>query len=140
MQHSSAVLGLVPMTPEMWLELEPIKHRCHVQLAAVRQFPREMHGVALLLQWPYVLLWEIVSRSPSVVLVPRLGGWGINFFRFGYFGERCILQPAVLKALHWNLSVWCRTRAGWWRTCSLPLQAQCRQPFEAAVGQHSVAG
>ena len=26
MQHSSAVMGLVPMTPEMWLELEPIKH------------------------------------------------------------------------------------------------------------------
>ena len=24
MQHSSAVLDLVPMTPEMWLELEPI--------------------------------------------------------------------------------------------------------------------
>ena len=37
------------MTPEMWLELEPIPHRCNVQLAAVRQFPQGMHGVALLL-------------------------------------------------------------------------------------------
>ena len=56
-----------------------------MQLAAVRQFPREMHGVALLLQWPYVLLWEIVSRSPSVVLVPRLGGWGIKIFQIRLF-------------------------------------------------------
>ena len=27
MQHSSAVMGFVPMTPKMWLELVPITHR-----------------------------------------------------------------------------------------------------------------
>ena len=79
MQHSSAVMGLVPMTPEMWLELEPIKHRCHVQLAAVRQFPREMHGVALLLQWPPRSTLESGLAILLVVLVPRLGGVGHQF-------------------------------------------------------------
>ena len=29
----------------------------------------------------------------------------------GFFEGRCFMQPAALKALHWNLSVWCRTRA-----------------------------
>ena len=60
---------------------------------------------------------------------------GFNFAR-----RTLHMQPAVLKVLHWNLSVWCRTRAGWWRIRSLLLQAQCRQSFVAAVGQHSVAG
>ena len=46
----------------------------------------------------HVLLWEIGSRSPSVVLVPRLGGWGINLFPgFGYFGERCFVKRVPLK-------------------------------------------
>ena len=90
MQHSSAVMGLVPMTPEMWLELEPIKHRCLVQLAAVRQFPREMHGVALLLQWPSRFTLESGLALLLVVLVPRLGGWGIKFFPgFGFFEGHC---------------------------------------------------
>ena len=31
---------------------------------------------------------------------------------FGFLLEgRCITQPTALKALHWNLSVWCRTCA-----------------------------
>ena len=85
MQHSSAVMGLVPMTPEMWLELEPIKHRCHVQLAAVRQFPRETHGVALLLQWPSRFTLESGLALLLVVLVPRLGGKGHHFFSFDAF-------------------------------------------------------
>ena len=90
MQHSSAVMGLVPMTPEMWLELEPIKHRCLVQLAAVRQFPREMHGVALLLQWPSRFTLESGIALLFVVLVPRLGGWGIKIFPgFGFFEGHC---------------------------------------------------
>ena len=83
-------MGLVPMTPEMWLELEPIKHRCLVQLVAVRQFPREMHGVALLLQWPPRFTLDSGLALLIVVLVPRLGGWGINFLPgFGFFEGRC---------------------------------------------------
>ena len=90
MQHSSAVMGLVPMIPEMLLEIEPIKHRCHVQLAAVRQFPRGMHGVALLLQWPPCFTLELGLALLIVVLVPRLGGWGIKFVPgFGFFEGRC---------------------------------------------------
>ena len=131
------------MTPEMWLELEPITHRCHVQLAAVRQNPSgDQHGVALLLHWLSRSTLEIACHLPSCGLGATVGWVGApKFFPdLGFFEGRCFMQPAVLKALHWNLSVWCRTRAGWWRTCSLPLQAQCRQSFEVAVGQHSVAG
>ena len=90
MQHSSAVMGLVPMAPETWLELEPIKHRCLVQLAAVRQLPREMHGVALLLQWPSRFTLESGLALLIVVLVPRLAGWGIKQIPgFGFFEVRC---------------------------------------------------
>ena len=90
MQHSSAVMGLVPMTPEMWLELEPIKHRCLVQLAAVCQFHREMHCVALLLQWPSRFTLESGLALLLVVLVPRLGGWGAKIFAgFGFFEGHC---------------------------------------------------
>ena len=64
------------MTAEMWLELEPIKHRCHVQLAAVRQFPRGMHGAALLLRWPPCFSMELGFALLPVVLVRRLGGLG----------------------------------------------------------------
>ena len=53
MQHSYVVMGLVPMTPEMWLEVEPTPHRCLEQLSEVRQSPRGKHGVVLLLLWPW---------------------------------------------------------------------------------------
>ena len=49
-------------------------------------------------------------------------------------------QPAALKRRHCHLSVWCGTRAAWWRFCSPLLQSQSREPFVAAVGQHAVAG
>ena len=86
------------MTPEMWLELEPIKHRCHAQLAAVRQNPSgDQHGVALLLHWLSRSTLEWCATSLHVVLVPRLGGLGRNFFPdLGFLEGRCIKQPAVL--------------------------------------------
>ena len=102
MQHSSAVMGLVPMTPEMWLELEPIKHRCHLQLAAVRQFPREMHGVALLLQWPSrFTLGNWVSLSfCGLGATVRWNGASIvaRFRRF----RRALLCAASAAKGHWN--------------------------------------
>ena len=102
------------MTPEMWLELEPIKHRCHAQLAAVRQNPSgDQHGVALLLHWLSRSTLEIACHLPSCGLGATVGWVGApKFFPdLDFFEGRCFMQPAVLKALHWNLSVWCRTRA-----------------------------
>ena len=93
------------MTPEMWLELEPIKHRCHAQLAAVRQNPSgDQHGVALLLHWLSRSTLEIVCHPPSCGLVPRLGGLGRQNFSRSRLARRTLhTQPAALKALHWNL-------------------------------------
>ena len=46
------------MTPEMWLDLEPILHRASCKLAADRQNPSGIqHGVALL------VVWFDISRS-----------------------------------------------------------------------------
>ena len=40
------------MTPEMWLDLEPILHRALCYFAADRQNPSGIqHGVALLVAW-----------------------------------------------------------------------------------------
>ena len=77
------------MTPEMWLELEPIKHRCHAQLAAVRQNPSgDQHGVALLLHWLSRSTLEWCATSLHVVLVPRLGGLGRQiFFQISAFSK-----------------------------------------------------
>ena len=99
----------------MWLELEHIPHQCHAQLAAVRQNPsRDKHGVALLLHWLSRSTLELACHLPSCGLGATVGWVGVpNFFPdFGFLLEgRCITQPTALKALHWNLSVWCRTCA-----------------------------
>ena len=100
------------MTPEMWLELEPIKHRCHAQLAAVRQNPSgDQHGVALLLHWLSRSTLEIACHLPSCGLGATVGWGGApKFFPdLGFFEGRCFMQPAVLKPLHSNLSVSGRT-------------------------------
>ena len=115
MQHSSVVMGHAPMTPEMWLDIEPIPHRCHTRLCAT------------------IIL---------VALVPRSGGLeGWFFADLGFIEERCIKQPVARKVVHCNLfGVVPHAHAEWWRICHLPLRAQCRQSFVVAVGQHSVAG
>ena len=130
-------MDLVPMAPEMPLELEPISHRCHAQLAAVREISTVLPCYCIGF---HVLLWKLCATPLLVDWCRGWVGWGAKFFSRSRLARRTLhSQPAVLKALHWNLSVWCRTRAGWWRTCSLLLQAQWRQSFVAAVGQHSVA-
>ena len=91
----------------MSLELEPISHRCHAQLAAVREIPRDQHGVALLLHWLSRSTLEIVCpRAPPLLVDWCHGwvGWGANFFSRSRLARRTLhTQPAVLKALHWNL-------------------------------------
>ena len=69
--------GLVPLTPEVWIDLS-LSHIRHAQLAAVRQFPQGWHDAALLLHSlakPRSTL-QIPCRLPSCGLVPRLGGLG----------------------------------------------------------------
>ena len=91
-------MGLVPMTPEMWLELELIKHRCHVQLAAVRQFPRGMHGVALLLQWPPCFTLELGLALLVWPCCHGWVGWVIKIFQISVFSKGAAsVQPAALK-------------------------------------------
>ena len=53
-------LSIRPMTPEMWLDLEPIPHRASCNFAADRQNPSGIqHGVALL------VAWLVISRSTA---------------------------------------------------------------------------
>ena len=132
-------MGLVPMTPEMRLELEPIKHRCYVQLAAVRQCPRGMHGAALLLQWPprFTLVLDVYLLL--AVLLPRLVGLGHPFFSRFRLLRMALLHAASGAKRHTGTTSVCTACAQGGRDSLLP-QAPCRQPFEAAVGQHSVAG
>ena len=77
MQHSSVVMGLGPMNPEMSLEREPISHRCHAQLAAVRQFPQGMHRVAFLplCSASHVLPWIVGTTSLLVAFFGATVGW-----------------------------------------------------------------
>ena len=65
------------MTPEMWLDLSP-SHTVLAHFAADRQTSSEVQrGVALQSSG----LASFVCHPPSVVLlVPRLGGLGHNFF------------------------------------------------------------
>ena len=86
--------------PETWLELEPIQHCCHVQLAAVRKYSP---GNALMpcfcfARQDHVLSWNLGATS-LLVAVPRLGGLGHqNLSRLLLPSGRLGLQPAVLKA------------------------------------------
>ena len=119
-------MGLVPMTPETWLELEHTTHRCHAQTC--RSSPISsgcMHGVAFFLHLAWI--WNLgASRSrPSCGSV------------VGWVGEpkiftdlRRTLPFAARGAQGTTLeTLWSRTPAEWWRLPSLLLQALCRQSF-----------
>ena len=70
------------MTPEMWLDLEPIPHRASCNFAADRQNPSGIqHGVALL------VAWLDISRSTregchllSCDVCHGWEGWDTKFF------------------------------------------------------------
>ena len=70
------------MTPEMWLDLEPILHRASCNFAADRQNPSGIqHGVALL------VAWLDISRSTregchllSCDVCHGWEGWDTNIF------------------------------------------------------------
>ena len=108
------------MTPQLWLELSP-SHIRHAQLAAVRQFPQGMHGVALLL---HCLAFscptlEIGCHLSSCGLCHGWVGWGTIFFPGlpfprGVSEGRCFSQPAVLKAYTLEPHSVGRTPGGWW--------------------------
>ena len=83
---------------------------------------------------------EFGCHPPSCGLGATVGWVGVPTF---FPDLRRTLPQAAGGAKGTTLephSVVPHARAGWWRTCSLLLQAQCRQSFVAAVGQHSVAG
>ena len=69
------------MTPEMWLDLEPIPHRASCIFC--RRSPESLgvqHGVALQLAWPTShVLPEMCATYLSVVLCCAWVGWGTNF-------------------------------------------------------------
>ena len=68
--------------PEMWLELVPLPHLCHAQLAEVRQ---NSSGTSTILsvychfRLSHVLLWKL-GPITLLVAVPRLGGWDTKIF------------------------------------------------------------
>ena len=90
----------------------------------------------------HVLLWKLCATPLLVDWCHGWVGWGAKIFfpDLGLLEGRCIRSQRCSRRYTGTSSVWCCTRAGWWRIRSLLLQAQCRQSFVAAVGQHSVAG
>ena len=57
-----------------------------------------MHGVPLLLQWPSRFTLESGLALLIVVLVPRLGGWGIKIFQVSASSKGAAsTQSAALK-------------------------------------------
>ena len=71
------------MTPEMWLDLEPI-HTVATRIAPQIANPSGIQrGVALQPSWlgTHVLHLNWCATFPFVVLVPRLGGWGTKIFQ-----------------------------------------------------------
>ena len=103
MQHSAAVMGVVPMTPEMWR-----RNSSPSNTDAMCNLPQFANSLGKRTVSPcycngiQVLLWEIGSRSPSVVLMPRLDGLGHQFVsRFRLF-RRALLCAASAAKGHWN--------------------------------------
>ena len=129
MQHFSAVMRLVPMTPKMWLELVPITPMPCAIFAAVRQFSLGLARCCLCFALAHVLLWNCVPSTSC----GSTGGWvgEPNFFQTSE--GRCILQPAVLKAHTGTSQCGAACARGVVETCSLLPQALCRQSF-VAVG------
>ena len=65
------------MTPEMWLDLEPIPHRASCEFAADRPNPSgSQHGVALLVAWLVLTFYYVKGATFYIVTVSRLGGLG----------------------------------------------------------------
>ena len=99
-------MGLVPMTPaRCGLNSSPshTDARCNLP-----QFAKSPRGISSVLPCYcigyYVLLWNLPATLLLVVLVPRLGGLGCQNFSRSRLARRTLhTQPAVLKALHWNL-------------------------------------
>ena len=62
------------MTPEMWLDLEPIPHRASCNSPQIAKFPRGFSTVRVALQ----LAWHDISRSTCfhAVVQARHGGQG----------------------------------------------------------------
>ena len=128
----------------MWLELEPITHRCHVQLAAVRQIPQGLSTVlpCYCIAWhSHVLPWKL--GATSLLVVCATVGWvgALYFFQVCHFLEvsegRCFSQPAVLKAYTLEPHSVGRNPGGWRFP---PVQAHRRRSLMDAVGQHAGAG
>ena len=70
------------MTPEMWLDLEPILHRASCKLAADRQNPSGIqHGVALLVAWLDISCsMREECHLLSCDVCHGWEGWDTNFF------------------------------------------------------------
>ena len=69
------------MTPEMWLDLEPIPHRASCNFAADRQNTSGIqHGVALLVAWLVLTFYYAKGATFYIVTVSRLGGLGHQIF------------------------------------------------------------
>ena len=64
----------------MWLELEHTTHRCFLQFAAVRQLSSGIKYGVVFLTALFSVSWKMGAASLLVVLVPRLGGLGCQFF------------------------------------------------------------
>ena len=77
------------MTPEMWLDLEPI-HTVATRISPqIARIPRGFSTVlpCSLLAWHSRSTPELVCHLPSRGLVPRLGGWGTKIFQVSAVGH-----------------------------------------------------
>ena len=68
------------MTPEMWLDLEPISHRASRILPQIANPSGIAHGVALLVAWLVLTFYYVKGATFYIVTVSRLGGLGHQKF------------------------------------------------------------
>ena len=126
--------ALSQMTPEMWLELVPIPHRCHAHCCRSSPYSSGcMHGVAFFLHW----LGSGFLVPLALLAVLRLGGLGNQIF-FQISEGRCLSQPTTLKAPHWKLcGAACACRVV---EISVSTASGLVSTVLRALGQHSGAG
>ena len=113
MQHSSAVMGLVPMTAlKCGLNSSPSNTDAMCNLP---QFANSLGKCTVLPCYCNGLTFYSGKLCLALLLWSWCHGWeggASKIFRFGYFGGRCILQPTLLKVTLEPPQCF-RMRAGW---------------------------
>ena len=129
------------MTPEMWLDLGPSHTVLDTAFPQIADSLGDSARCCLATALAFTFYPGKCMPSPLWSWYHGWVGRGAKIFQASASSKGAAYAASGAQGITPEpLGVVPHARAGWWRFCSLLLQAQCRQPFEAAVGQHSVAG